>query len=104
LRYIVRGLEDELGQEPQLTPEGSPIAPSIDSPLASSGGWLHILAEACDSEEVNHPSIKKEVTHSSTKEEVPSWTLKEELPLDLAGTMMTKQPSLTSNGWERNGY
>jgi hypothetical protein len=71
LRYIVKGLKDELGQEPQLALEGSPIAPSIDSPLASSGGWLKILAEACDNEEVNHPSIKKDVTRSSIKEEIP---------------------------------
>jgi hypothetical protein len=38
------------------------------------------------------------------KEEVPIRTLEEELPLDLAGTMMTKQPSMTSSDWERNGF
>jgi hypothetical protein len=87
--------EDELGQESQLALEVFPIAPSIDSPLASSGGWLQMLAEASSSEED---------THSSIKEKVPRWTLGEELSLDLAGTMMTKQSSLTSSDWEGNGY
>jgi hypothetical protein len=87
--------EDKLGQESKLALKGSSLAPSIDSPQASSGGWLRMLAEASSSEGD---------AHSSFKEKVPCWTLEEELPLDLAGTMITKQPSLASTDWERNGY
>jgi hypothetical protein len=85
----------ELRQELQLTIDGSPAAPSIDSPLASSGDWLRKLAAGCNNEEVSH---------STLQEEAPHWTLKKELNLDMAGTMMTKQPSLTSIDWETNGY
>jgi hypothetical protein len=63
--------EDELGQELQLALEGSPAAPSIDSPLASSGGWHQMLAEACNSDEVHHSEIKEEVPHWTIGEEVP---------------------------------
>jgi hypothetical protein len=87
--------DDELGQESQLALEGSPLAPSIDSPQASSGGWVRMIAETSSSVEDIFIPIK---------EEVPSSTLKEELLLDLAGTMMTKQPSLTSSDWGRNGF
>ncbi len=49
-------------------------------------------------------SSSEEDTHSSIKEKDPRWTLGEELSLDLAGTMMTKQSSLTSSDGEGNGY
>jgi hypothetical protein len=54
----------------------------MDSPVASSGEWLQQLATGGNSEEVPH------------------WTLEKELHLNMAGTMMTKQPSLTSIDWE----
>jgi hypothetical protein len=82
----------DLGEELQLALEGSPwlmgtpAAPSMDSPLATSGNWLQELATRGNSEEV------------------PLWTLGEGLPLDMAGTMMTKQHSLTSTDWETDGY
>jgi hypothetical protein len=63
---------------------GTLAVPSMDSPLASSGDWLQQLATGGNGEEVLH------------------WTLEEELPLDMAGTMMTKQHSLTSIDWETN--
>jgi hypothetical protein len=78
----------ELGEELQLALDGSPwhisspAAPLMDSPLASSGDWLQNLAAGCNSEEVHQ------------------WTLEKELPLDMADTMMTKQPSLTSLDWD----
>jgi hypothetical protein len=77
----------ELEEELQLALEGSPwlmgtpAAPSMDSPLASSGDWLQQLATGGNSEEVPH------------------WTLEEELPLDMARTMGTKQYRLTSTDW-----
>jgi hypothetical protein len=80
------------GEEPQLPLDGSlwlmgsPAAPSMDSPRASSRDWLRKLVAGGNSEEALH------------------WTLEEELPLDMAGTMMTEQPSLTSTDWETDGY
>jgi hypothetical protein len=78
----------------KLALEGSPLAPSIDSPQTSSGGWLRMLAETSSTMEDAYTPIKEEVTSS---------TLKEELPLDLAGTMTTKQPSMISSDSESNG-
>jgi hypothetical protein len=79
--------EDEPGEEQQLALDGSPwhmgspAAPSMDS-----REWLQKLAAGGNSEEVIH------------------WTLEEELPLDMARTMKTKQPRLTSIDWETDGY
>jgi hypothetical protein len=86
--------DDELGQESKLALEGSPLAPSIDSPHTSSEGWLRMLAES---------SNTLEEAYTPTKEEVNSSTPRKELPLDLTGTMMTKQPSMISSDWESNG-
>jgi hypothetical protein len=78
----------ELGEERQLALEGSPllmgtpIALSMDSPLATSGDWLQQLA-----------------TGSNTKE-VPHWPMGENLTLGMAGTMTLKKDSLASaDGW-----
>jgi hypothetical protein len=77
----------ELEEERQLDLEGSPLlmgtpfAPSIDSPLATSEDWLERLATR---------SINKEV---------PQWPMGEKLTLDIAGTMMLKQDSLGSADW-----
>jgi hypothetical protein len=66
----------ELGEELQLALEGSPLlmgtpfAPSMDSPLATSEDWLLRLATG---------SISKVV---------PQWPMGEKLNLDIAGTMM----------------
>jgi hypothetical protein len=86
--------DDELGQEAKLALEGPPLAPSIDSLQTSSEGWLRMLAGASSSEED---------ARSSFKEKVPRCTLEMELPLDLAGTMMTKQPSMISSDSKSNG-
>jgi hypothetical protein len=50
--------EDELGQESELALEGSPLAPSIDSPQASNGGRLRMLAETSSSVEDAYIPIK----------------------------------------------
>jgi hypothetical protein len=77
----------ELGEERQLALEGSPllmgtpIAPSMDSPLATSEDWLQRLA-----------------TRSISKE-VPQWPMGEKLTLDVAGTMILKQDRLGSTDW-----
>jgi hypothetical protein len=49
---------------------GTPIAPSMDSPLATSEDWLQLLATG------------------SLSKEVPQWPMGEDLNLDAAGTMI----------------
>jgi hypothetical protein len=95
--------DDELGQESKLALEGSPLAPSIDSPQTSSGGWLWMLAETSSTLEDAYTPIKTEFPSSTIKEEVISSTLTMEMPLDMAGTMMTKTSSMISSDWESNG-
>jgi hypothetical protein len=57
---------------------GTPIAPTIDSPLATSEDWLQQPATGIISKEI------------------PQWPMGEKLNLDIAGTMMLKQDSLGS--------
>jgi hypothetical protein len=95
--------DDELGQESKLTVEGLPLAPSIDSPQTSSGGWLRMLADTSSTLEDDYTPIKTEFPSSTIKEEVTSSALKMELPLDMAGTMMNKTSSMISSDWESNG-
>jgi hypothetical protein len=74
----------ELGEERQLALEGSPllmgtpIAPTIDSPLATSEDWLQQPATGIISKEI------------------PQWPMGENLNLDIAVTMMLKQDTLGS--------
>jgi hypothetical protein len=77
----------KLGEVRHLALEGSPlligtpIAPSMESPLATSEDWLQLLATG---------SLCKEVTQ---------WPMGKELNLNAARTMLLKQDSLGSADW-----